>query len=279
VKLRSKWISAACRIEIARSPRQFKLVSRLSLSRAPRSLTPQEINMSSRSIRWACVLLLTPALAAQAQVVNGGFEAGLAGWATLGDASTQAGAPLGAQQLWLTTASKLYQDDFPLAAGALNRSGTGAADVGVSGGVESFVGGLGIYAYEGSAARQTVMALAGDTLSFRWDMGTSDMQGDIAFVVIDGALSVLATSNQATLPGTLGNTGQTGFSTFTHTFTAGGTHSLAFGVVDVGDYAMTSTLAIDGVQIGDVSVVPEGSGGMLGLASLAMLAAWTRRRA
>lgn len=243
---------------------------------------------SSRALRWAAALCLMPALAAQAQVFNGGFESGLAGWTTLGDASTQGGTPLGAQQLWLTTASSLYQDDFPAAPGARNRSGNGAADVGVPGGVEAFAGLAlgaldpdapnGIYAYEGSVARQQFVAAAGDRFSFAWDLGTSDTQGDVAFVAIDGVLTVLGASGPTSLAGTLGNTWRTGFSTFSTTFATGGSHTVAFGVVDVGDFSVTSTLAIDGVQIGDVAVVPEPSGALLGLACAGLLAGWVRRR-
>ena len=247
--------------------------------------------MSSRQFRatpWACALLLAPTFAVQAQVSNGGFESGLAGWAVLGDASTQAGAPFGGQQLWLTTASTLYQDDFPAGPGARNRSGTAAVDVGVPGGVETFAGlpigaidpnpASGSFAYEGSVVRQQFVAAAGDRFSFAWDLGTGDTQGDLAFVVIDGALSVLANATQASQPGTLGNTWRTGFSTFSTVLATGGSHTVAFGVVDVGDFSMTSTLAIDGVQIGDVAVVPEPSGPLLALASAALLAGGVRRR-
>ena len=224
-----------------------------------------------------------------AQLVNGAFDSGLSGWSTLGDASIQAGAPQGANQLWLTTASALFQDDFPAAAGARNRSGTTTAAAGGAGGVEDFtgvpLGGLdpnpasGVYAYEGSAARQVFTAASGSTLSFAWDMGTSDhVYDDLAFVVVDGVVTRLATSTQAVALGTLDNTWRTGFSTASFTLSGSGAHSLSFGVVDIGDFSATSTLAIAGVQLGGVSAVPESPGALLGLASLAMLGVRFGRR-
>ena len=40
----------------------------------------------------------------------------------------------------LTTASLIYEDDFPAAAGAYNLSGVGTAEVGIPAGLEEFVG-------------------------------------------------------------------------------------------------------------------------------------------
>ena len=199
------------------------------------------------------------------QIVNGGFEAGLTDWALTGDASTQGGAPEGLSQLWLTTASASAQDDFPLAAGALNRSGIGAVNVGSPGGLETFVGlpltaldpdlANGIVAFEGSAVSRVVSANAGDVLSFSWNFGTSDTFNDYAFFVVDGQLFSLAGAAQATLPTSfLGNSFETGVAAYSHVFTSAGPHQISFGVVDVGDFGVTSTLAIDNVRI---SPVPE----------------------
>jgi hypothetical protein len=202
----------------------------------------------------------------------------------LGDASVQAAAPA-STALWLTTASAGFEDDSPLAAGALNRSGNAAAAVGTVDGVEVFVGlpigsidpdaPNGLMAYEGSAARQTFSAAAGDTLSFRWNFGTSDGFEDYAFVIVDGQLSRLAGPVDAILPGTLGNAFQTGEQTFSLGLSAAGSHTVSFGVVDVGDYNLTSTLAVSNVQ---VTAVPEPTGLVLLVAGLGVLGGVLRRR-
>ncbi len=217
---------------------------------------------------------------AQAQALsNGDFSAGLAGWQVLGDASVQNDA--GGNELWLTNASLDFEDDFPLPAGALNRSGQGAA----TSGLESFIGiaggaldpdpANGLQAYEGTAVLQSFSAAAGDTLSFNWDFGTSDNFADYAFAVVDGQLFRLGGSGEATLPGRLGNQLQTGAQSFSFSFASGGMHSVAFGVVDVGDYNVTSTLAVSGVQ---VVPVPEPSALLLMLAGIGVVAGSARRR-
>lgn len=220
---------------------------------------------------------LTSTLAAHAQQPsNGGFESGLTGWTVLGDASTQSGAPEGVSQLWLTTASATEQDDFPLVAGTLNRSGINAASVGIPGGVEHAAGlALGALdlpagsAYEGSVATRSIAAGAGDVLSFSWNFGTTDTLNDYAFFVVDGQLSTLADYSQATSPSSfLGNSFETGLATYSYTFLATGTHQIAFGVVDVGDFGVTSTLAVDNVQI---TPVPEPASLVLMLAGAAAL--------
>ena len=220
------------------------------------------------------------------QIDNGGFEAGLTGWVVFGDASLQDGAPEGLSQLWLTTASATEQDDFPLAAGVLNRSGIGALAVGSPGGVETAVGlpltaldpdlASGIVAFEGSAATRSVSANAGDVLSFSWNFGTTDTFNDYAFFVVDGQLFTLANTGQATLPTSfLGNSFETGAAAYNHVFTSAGPHQISFGVVDVGDFNATSTLAIDNVRI---SAVPEAPAVLMLLAGLGA-AALRRRKA
>lgn len=222
-------------------------------------------------------LLAGAALGTQAQaqaLSNGDFSAGLDGWQTLGDASAQP-ASAGGQQLWLGTASLEYEDDFPLPAGARNSSGIAAAAAGSAGGVESFAGltlgaldlGAGLEAYEGSAARQSFSAAAGDTLSFRWNFGTTDNLADYAFVVIDGSFTRLGGVAEATLPGDAGNLLQTGEQGFSLSLGAG-PHSIVFGVVDVGDFNLSSTFAVRQVL---VTPVPEPGGLALMLVGLAAL--------
>lgn len=232
----------------------------------------------------AALALALPLVVHAAPLANGGFESGLSGWVTLGDASTQAGGTQGAMQLWLSTASASFEDDHPLAAGALNRSGTAAAEVGVPGGVEWFAGlALGSLdpdaasarqAYEGSAARQSFSANVGDVLSFAWDFATRDTGTDFAFVVVDGVVSTLASASFAASLSPDGGA-RSGWGRFSHTFATEGVHELVFGVVDVGDYAMTSSLAVDGVV---VSPVPEPHALALLVPGLLVLGLGRRRR-
>jgi hypothetical protein len=221
--------------------------------------------------------------AAHADVVNGGFHDGLAGWSTDGDASVLASNVVDPDRLWLTTASTGFADDvdfgFP-AAGARNASGVAAVDNG-TGALEAFTGAApGAFgsAFEGSAATQTFTAGAGQKLNFRWDLGTVDTSGnaalaDTAFVVIDGRVTTLGSILGANQPGTDGNAASTGWASFSATLATAGLHTVSFGVLDVGDYNGTSTLAI-----ADVSVVPEAPSFALFAAGLGLLSVSLRRR-
>jgi hypothetical protein len=215
-------------------------------------------------------------------MTNGGFGTpGLAGWDTLGDVAGGFGGAV------LTTASIDYADDAPDAPGAYNVSGVAAAEAGVPGGIEEFsglaIGTLdtgGDFAYEGSVIRQRFSVMAGDTLRFDWSFFTHEAsQGlpDFAFVTIDGVLSTLAIAADATLPaGGLGwATGaSTGTHGFSHVYGTGGVSTVAFGVVDVGDYSATSALWLDNVS---VTPVPEPRDWMLLLAGVGLVGLMVER--
>ncbi|MEW5789130.1 MAG: PEP-CTERM sorting domain-containing protein [Pseudomonadota bacterium] len=196
-------------------------------------------------------------MAGTAQAVeNGGFAAGLAGWQSLGDVAVLE------QAAWLGTAHTDYADDFPAAAGAYNLSGLAAAEAGVAGGVEEFaglaVGALdqGDQAFEGSVLTQTFTVQAGDVLRFDWSLHSNEGPAgfqDYAFLALDGTLLSLASAADATLAADQ-FAWQTGRSTFTWQFTGAGTHTLALGVVDVGDYSVSSALWVDNVVL---TPVPE----------------------
>lgn len=225
--------------------------------------------------RCAATLLAAGVLAAPAHaaVVNGNFAAGLSGWSALGDVAALNGATL-------TTAS-LDVDDAPASAKAFNVSGTAAAQVGMPGGVESFVGlplgGLdpdaanGIWAFEGSALKQTLAVKAGDTLSFDWQFSSQEDplagMNDYAFVLIGQSLFTLAD--------VLG--GATG-SRFSTTFAADGNVDLAFGIVDVNDYVGTSSLSLANISLDAANTVPEPGSLALGLGGLALLARRKRQQ-
>jgi hypothetical protein len=187
----------------------------------------------------AAALLATTA--AQAQIVNGNFGAGLAGWTVRGDAITNAGT------LTLTTAATVDGD------AGFNLSGNPALDINVlepAAGVAPYAFDLpaGLptgTAYEGTLVQQSFVAAAGQTLSFTWFFSTPETTlRDHAFVVINGQVNTLATGSN------VGNA----LNTFSRTFSQSGPVLLSFGVVDTDDYDLVSRLNIRNVQI---TAVPE----------------------
>ena len=172
--------------------------------------------------------------------------ANLTAWAAMGDVQVSS---LTAS---LTTASLIYEDDFPAAAGAYNLSGVGTAEVGIPAGLEEFVGLQignldpdpvnGVMALEGSALKHTIQVQAGDTLSFDWAFSTREGlptdHNDYAFMVIDDVLILLGDVASASTGGR-----------FSQTFSAAGTAQIAFGIVDVLDYGVTSRLDIGALAL------------------------------
>jgi hypothetical protein len=233
----------------------------------------------------AAIALALAAGSSNAQVVNGGFN-GLAGWATAGDAASVA---TGGPHLVLTTAFSDGSDDattdgrnhnvstrdpWPTGGGA----GTLEGFVGVGGGAFDPVPGSLAQAYEGSAAMQTFTAAANGNLSFQWNFGTAETDpslADHAFVVIDGQVITLT----ATLPTAAGSDFalQTGWAGWSAALAAG-THTIAFGIVDIGSSGDSSALLVDDVKV-SVSSVPESPALAMFGAGLGLLALARRRRA
>lgn len=226
---------------------------------------------------------------AAAQVSNGNFD-GLDGWSTGGDAAAVGG------HLVLTTASASQQDDADagLPAGARNVSGNEPlAAGGGAGSLEEFAGVSAgafdpdpadfVVAYEGSAASQSFFAAAGSQLAFMWDLSTLDTRNDasladVAFVVLDGQVITLGNTLSATSPIAGGDyASHTGWTGFTTSFASAGTHTLSFGVADVGDWIDTSALSVSDVGV-VIPSVPEPSSLALLAAGLGLLGAQARRR-
>ncbi len=222
---------------------------------------------------------------ADAQIVNGHFDNGLAGWTTGGDAAVVA------THLSLTNAFDASDDADSV---SRNLSGNAPLPSGQPGGLEDSAGlaqqaldpnpALAITATEGSVASQSFQAAAGSQLSFKWDLSTQDQSGDptladIAFVVIDGKLTVLGNVLDASTAITGGTyAAHTGWADWSTTFASGGTHTIALGVADIGDYVTSSALEVSDVTLTEVSAVPETSTLALMAAGLGLLALQARRR-
>ncbi|MDP2008315.1 MAG: PEP-CTERM sorting domain-containing protein [Rubrivivax sp.] len=211
--------------------------------------------------------LIRPLIAAAAlAALAGGASAqattgSLAGWNVLGDVVTQAGA------LVLTTAyAEAGDPDQPF-----NLSGTSAIDITViepAAGLAPYALDLPEpeYAREGSLVTQSFAVAAGDTLRYSFSFSTAeDAFLDHAFVVLNGQVITLATRNFPGLPG----------AGHEYTFTSAGLVTLAFGVVDTGDYLGVSTLSISNLS---VTAVPEPATTALWLAGLGLVAGAARRR-
>lgn len=211
----------------------------------------------------------------------GATQAALAGvpdfgnWTLLGDVAQVDG------RVVLTTASHGFVDDAGFAAGGLNVSGNETASAGFD--LENFAGvapgSLDLdavsQATEGSALRHSFTVAAGQSLSFDWMLSTrdTDLGLDYAFLVVDGQRIDLGKAAQATLPGTSPWLAQTGLSHFEYTFQSSGNVTIAFGIVDVGDYSTSSALVLD-----NVAVVPEPASYALLLGGAALLLATAKRR-
>ena len=195
--------------------------------------------------------------AAQASLVNGDFEAGLAGWGTTGTtSSTGVNVNSGLLAALITNAANTNLSVF-----------TGAVIPGTGGGGIS----------------QTFSLGSATTLSFIWDFQTNETTpssfNDAAYVVIDGTATLLADTKSALFVGAPGNgfNEKTGYQTFSIGLGAG-SHVLSFVVTDVGDTVVDSGLYVDGVTTG--GTVPEpGSLALLGLGLVGVVALRKRKHA
>ena len=92
---------------------------------------------------------------------------------------------------------------------------------------------------------QTVSLIAGTTYDFMWRFITSDYLpfNDASFVITDAGYNVLA--SVATLGNTIGNTSDTGWQYFSWVPGANYTGPITFGIANLGDNAVDSTLLLD----------------------------------
>jgi hypothetical protein len=220
-----------------------------------------------RIIGIACIAVA--AQGAGADVLNGGFEAGLAGWDALGvaNATSIVGVvpPEGSSQAVLRSSGIGDLDAIDAALGA--PFGT-LATFGFRNPVRASV----IY--------QTVSVAAGDTLSFRWNFLSNEGPfglNDFAFFSIGGSLRLLGDvlTPSVPLPAASDFSTQTGYALLQVPFASAATFVLGFGVADEGAAGIESALLVDDVRILPFGV-PEPA--TLALVVLAILAAMARVR-
>jgi hypothetical protein len=206
----------------------------------------------------ASVIVAIAATPSLAGPINGSFETGnFTGWSTFGQTSVLTNAAFG-----ITPTDGHFQ--------ALLTTGGNA---GSTAGLESFLGLsagaistlVGQTAFQGSGIKQTFSAKPGEKISFNWNFLTNECPSfcgstgnppnffnDTSFAIVSVLYSELGDTHATFFPapGT-GFNGQTGYQTFTSGPLIGGPVTLAFGVVDVGDFAVDSALVVD------AAVVPE----------------------
>lgn len=216
---------------------------------------------------------------ASADFTNGGFESGFASWATTGIASVETasigtGTTQGIQQALLDT----FDNTGANASSIESFLGLGSGDL------NSIAASLnpGDTVVEGSALKQTITVNAGDKLTFDWNMLTDEFMAsaqmnDFSFVSIVDTMtniSVLADvmSGSFAASSTM-FAHETGFNSFSHTFTTGGTYTIGFGVVDVGHADFGSALVVDNVQ-----VVPSPAAFALAALGMPIAVSMVRRR-
>ena len=193
-------------------------------------------------------------------LVNGGFEQGLTGWETSGDASTQTAAfgeiPVaGSYQGELTNANTLggnisiadLETFLGLGGGTLDAVAAGTATA-------------------GSAIRQTVSVQAGTQLTFEYNFLTNEATpdsnyNDFSFFTVSGsgtAAAMLLADTQA--DGFASSASiykeSTGFRSYSYTFATAGQYTIGFGVSDSKDTSYDSGLLLDEVSLGGTANNP-----------------------
>lgn len=200
----------------------------------------------------------------------------LSNWTLLGDVTAYSG-------YGVVTTANTSEGDYA------NLSGNNPIEAHIGpAGIEAFVGlatgALDLskvsQATEGSAIKRSFNVKAGDKLSVDWLLVTNDTGPgfglDYGFAVIDGQLTSLASASSASAQFSPPYAWATEPGRFDYTFQRSGSISVAFGVIDVGDYSASTAFGIDRLSI--TAAVPEPSSYALLLAGLGLVGALASRR-
>ena len=238
--------------------------------------------MSKTLCRLLALCALVAPLAAQGQIVNGGFEAGTtAGWTVIGQGTTKTSsfgvAPTaGTRMGYVDTTGNSTVLPPPI----ITALGLDTADI-----MGLAIGGA---PTRGSCMYQDVTVAPGDIMIFDWNFCTDELDesatfNDYAFFSISdtadlsgtSAAHFLASRNASTYntvsppPGFDGQTGWTIGETYT--FTSAATYRVGFVTFNVGDSGHNSALLFDAV------VVPEPSVAAMLLLPPLVIAGFSRR--
>jgi VPDSG-CTERM motif len=232
----------------------------------------------TKTIMVAAPVLLSMS-AAQAALINGGFETGnLSGWNSLGTVGASTGVDYGVG---------VVNPDTGDYAALLNTEGASAADIAAQMGVsESALEATnpGRNATNGSLLWQTTAANVGDSFRFRWNFVEQDYLpfDDWAFygISVDGGPAILSQFASLGSVGPGDGTTINGWTTLNVDITTSGTYTFYFGVVNAEDTLLDSRLWIDNVQakvLPPVGQVPDG-GSTIALLGLALTVVAGARR-
>ena len=202
-----------------------------------------------RSITGSSLLLATPSVAANLSLTP---------WEILGDVQI-----VNANLVYLSN-NALVSDDFGF---GLDENYNFSNNPAVDNFFSDLETGLGLlsgaldldankfeYAYEGSALKKIVKVQAGEQLSFKWNFLTNELSQlkhsfpDYGFLLVDDQLIKLASVNNE-LVASSKYEWETGWQTYNYTFTSDSESLIAFGVVDIGDYAVSSAFKISNVNL------------------------------
>ncbi len=240
-------------------------------------------SIAAASLHAGAIVVITAATfglasSSHAAVSNGDFSSGLAGWSTAGNVAVDAASAYGPPPAGYSAQAIMGTADTAsfLFGGSMAGAAALEAFAGLPAGALSGIGGL-----VGSGLAQKVSTAAGEAISFSWKFMSNEPQNspanDLAFMVLDGALTTLTTVQTAAFVGSSLSPmlDETAYASFSTGPLGAGSHTLVFGVIDIPDSLGASALAVTGVA---VAAVPEPGSWALMLGGALAVSSLVRRR-